>query len=179
MHIIVDGYNLIRQSPALRQFEKFSLEEGRNELIRRLAHYKRLKHHRISVVFDGWIEGSPMEERSRSEGIAVIFSRRGEKADDVIKDMVMHGNEEMLVVTSDRGIIGTVTRKGTVAISSPEFEARMQQEEEKAFLLTKGVALDEEHDDGDRREPGDTRKKGPSRRLPKKKKRELRSVKKL
>lgn len=179
MHIIVDGYNLIRQSTALRKFEKFSLEEGRNELVRRLARYKRLKHHRISVVFDGWIEGTVRGEHYRSEGIEVIYSRRGEKADDVIKKMVRHGNEEMLVVTSDRAVTSAVSGKGAVALSSPEFESRMQEEEEKAFLLSAGMDPGEDGNDDDRSDPQDTRKKGPSRRLSKKRKRELRSVKKL
>jgi len=37
MHIVIDGYNLIRQSDSLRRLEKFSLEEGRNGLIKKVA----------------------------------------------------------------------------------------------------------------------------------------------
>ena len=37
MHIIVDGYNLIRQSDVLRGHERKSLEAGRKALIRSLA----------------------------------------------------------------------------------------------------------------------------------------------
>ncbi|MFZ4438471.1 MAG: NYN domain-containing protein [Syntrophales bacterium] len=47
MHIIVDGYNLIRQSDTFRQFEKKSLEEGRNALLRSLAGYRKLRGHHI------------------------------------------------------------------------------------------------------------------------------------
>ena len=53
MHIIVDGYNLIRQSDTFRQSERKSLEEGRNALLRSLAGYRKLRGHRITVVFDG------------------------------------------------------------------------------------------------------------------------------
>ncbi len=40
MHIIIDGYNLIRQSDALRRYERLSLEEGRNALIRSVSFIK-------------------------------------------------------------------------------------------------------------------------------------------
>jgi len=81
MHIIVDGYNLIRQSDTFRQSERKSLEEGRNALIRSLAGYRKLRGHRITVVFDGWVGGSPLEERDRALGVEIIYSRLGEKAD--------------------------------------------------------------------------------------------------
>ena len=69
MNIIIDGYNFIRQTD-LRRFENVSLENGRKELIRRLAIYKRAKAHKITVVFDGVLGGSFSEERDRSAGIA-------------------------------------------------------------------------------------------------------------
>ena len=91
MHIIVDGYNLIRQSDVLRGHERQSLEAGRKALIRGLAQYKRLRGHRITVVFDGWEGGSPLEERDLAGGVAIIYSRLGEKADEVIKRLVAAG----------------------------------------------------------------------------------------
>ena len=79
MHIIVDGYNLIRQSDALRQYERISLEEGRRALVRSLADYRKLRGHRITVVFDGWEGGSPQEERDlRRRGGDHLFPPRGE-----------------------------------------------------------------------------------------------------
>ncbi|MEQ8213875.1 MAG: NYN domain-containing protein, partial [Smithellaceae bacterium] len=65
MHIIIDGYNLIRQSDSLRRYERQSLEAGRQALISRLIEYKRKKGHKITVVFDGWDQGAAMEERDR------------------------------------------------------------------------------------------------------------------
>jgi uncharacterized protein len=88
MHIIVDGYNLIRQSATLRHSEVKSLEEGRNALIRSLVGYRRHRGHRITVVFDGWVGGSPQEERDLAGGVEIIYSRLGEKADEVIKRLL-------------------------------------------------------------------------------------------
>jgi predicted RNA-binding protein with PIN domain len=166
MHIIIDGYNLIRQSDSLRRFERLGLEKGREELIKRLAAYRKLKGHRITVVFDGWIGGHLQEERQQEASIRIIYSRRGEKADEVIKRIARKGSgEELVVVTSDREIAQTVVRSGGVAIASPEFEARMVLEGQVALLSEKGVSPDEEEDDEEIRRGG---KKGPSRRLSKK-----------
>ena len=63
MHILIDGYNLIRQSVDLKRFERQSLEAGRKALIDWLSRYRQRKGHRITVVFDGWVSGSPQEER--------------------------------------------------------------------------------------------------------------------
>jgi len=165
MHIIIDGYNLIRQSDSLRRFERLGLEKGREELIKRLAPYRKLKGHRITVVFDGWIGGPLREERQQEAGIRIIYSRRGEKADEVIKRIARkRSGEELVVVTSDREIAQAVERSGGVAIASPEFETRMILEGQMALLGEKGVSPEEEDDEEIRRGG----KKGPSRRLSKK-----------
>lgn len=164
MHIIIDGYNLIRQSDSLKRFEKVSLEEGRNELIRRMVKYRRLKGHRITLVFDGWIGGSPHEERTREGGVAIIYSRLGEKADEVIKRIARkRGGEELVVVTSDGGVAAAISRTSGVTISSPEFEEKVRFEEEEAILAEKGMS----EDTGDDAPVVTTRKKGPARRMSK------------
>ncbi|MBW2636613.1 MAG: NYN domain-containing protein [Deltaproteobacteria bacterium] len=166
MHIIIDGYNLIRQSDSLRRFERLGLEKGRTELIKRLAPYRKLKGHRVTVVFDGWIGGPLREERQQEAGIRIIYSKRGEKADEVIKRIARRGSgEELVVVTSDREIAEAVGRSGGVAIASPEFETRMIAEGESALLGEKGVSPEDDDDEEEIRRGG---KKGPSRRLSKK-----------
>jgi len=119
MRIVVDGYNLIRQSDTLKRIDKLSIEAGRRELIKRLARYARHRGHRITVVFDGWMAGSPTEEREVVGGITVIYSKRGEKADEVIKRLVRQTGEETVVVTSDREVAGAASRAGAVAVPAP------------------------------------------------------------
>jgi predicted RNA-binding protein with PIN domain len=123
MHILIDGYNLIRQSVSLKRFERQSLEAGRNALIAWLADYRRQKDHRITVVFDGWESGQPLEERDYSSGISIIYSSRGVKADDVLKRITASTDEEILVVSSDREIASYATRRGKATLSSAEFES--------------------------------------------------------
>lgn len=177
MHIIVDGYNLIRQSDVLRGHERQSLEAGRKALIRGLAQYKRLRGHRITVVFDGWEGGSPLEERDLAGGVAIIYSRLGEKADEVIKRLVAAGSEEILVVTSDREIATFAARRGKGTIASPEFAARLDRIAAGPLSDADAPGEAQEEEDDDRRAAA--KKKGPARRLSKQKRTALARIRKL
>ena len=53
IHILIDGYNLIRQSPELSELDRQDIQLGRAALIDMLVVYKKLKHHKITIVFDG------------------------------------------------------------------------------------------------------------------------------
>ncbi|MGV8058319.1 MAG: NYN domain-containing protein [Smithellaceae bacterium] len=174
MHIIIDGYNLIRQSDCLRRHEKQSLEAGRRALILRLAEYKRKKGHQITVVFDGWEKGSAMEERDRQENIGIIYSRRGEKADDVIKRLADNSSEETVIISSDREIASYVTRHGKTALSSTEFEMLMLKAitESAARNFAAGKEADDEID-------RHSSKKGPAKRLPRTRRHAQTKIKKL
>lgn len=133
MHIILDGYNVIRQSDAFRAFERSSLEEARSALLRSVALYQQAKGHRVTVVFDGWAGDSPLEERDRLGRVEIVYSRKGEKADEVIKRMVDRSGEETIVVTSDREVASYADRHGGSAVSSLEFERvlrKVPQEDE-------------------------------------------------
>ena len=158
MYIIIDGYNLIRQSDSLRRCERQSLEAGRQALISRLIEYKRKKGHKITVVFDGWDKGSALEERDRQGNIGIIYSCRGEKADDVIKRLADTSSEEAVIISSDREIASYVTRRGKTSLSSPEFEMLMC----KAIAASAGI--DSTSDKEDDETNHHTSKKGPAKR---------------
>jgi predicted RNA-binding protein with PIN domain len=169
MHLIIDGYNLIRQSDTFRRSEKISLEEGRHALLRSLSQYKRRTGHRITVVFDAGVTGSPEVERDRYGGIAILYSQRGRTADDLIKQIVQCRREALVVVTSDRDIAAFAARRGVPAISSPEFEARLQETATGVNRPGGDAVGEREGEPGDREQaPSGTKKKGPSRRLSKK-----------
>jgi len=172
MHIIIDGYNLIKQSDSLRVLDRISLENGRVELIRRISLYKKSRGHKITIVFDGWMNGSIIEERDRKEGIDIIYSKKGEKADEVIKRMAKKKGGEVVVVTSDRDIANSIGRSGCVAISSPEFEIRMNG-------MFRYECPDPDDEDPLNEGSGRTGKKGPSRKISKKKRAALERIKKL
>ena len=162
LHLIIDGYNLIRQSPELLRHEKKDLEKGRAMLLRNLSAYQRIKRHAITVVFDGWVEGDIFERRGREGRIKFIFSRRGEKADEVIKRLAAQKKgEEITVVTSDRELACSCALEGGTIVSSPEFLAKMEYAQ---YSDQKGIVNEKEDNESYIR---GTKKKGPSKRAPK------------
>ena len=173
IHILIDGYNLIRQSEGLAAMERASLQEGREALLERLASYKQIKHHPITVVFDGTHAQAPLQGRTRFKGITVIFSRPGELADTVIKRLVTRERERAVVVSSDKEIVDFAVLKGAVTMGSVEFENKMawatQVDPADGYL-------------GREEEAGwtpTTKKKGPSRRPPKQKRKSRSRTRKL
>jgi hypothetical protein len=169
MHLIVDGYNVIRQSPRLQFLDVMDLQAGREALLELLAQYRRRSHHRITVVFDGWQHGDFKESRDRYEGILVIYSRRGERADEVMKRLLIQERERSLVVTSDREIQVCAQQAKAAWINAGEFES--------SYLHDPAEAADPDAQ-ADAPTRG-TQKKGPARRLSKQLRRRQQRLKKL
>lgn len=117
MDVIVDGYNVIGAERGLQG----ALEHKRNRLIQQVAGYQKLKKFTITIVFDGWQTGSGKESEEKREGLRIIYSRYGEKADAVIIRIAREKGGGCVVVTSDREIRTAVERFGAVAIAAGEF----------------------------------------------------------
>jgi len=173
IRLIVDGYNLIRQSPSLREVESRDLQMGRETLIHHLAAYKRFRGHDITVVFDGWQSGNLRENQQWQRGILIVYSRRDERADEVIKRMAKRFGQGAVVVTSDRDVAHFAEAVGATVVSSEEFEGKMGM----AASMEEGVMDPEEVESGIRRKG--TKKKGPARRPSKSRRRAIGRLKKL
>ncbi|MFW6082042.1 MAG: NYN domain-containing protein [Desulfosalsimonas sp.] len=173
LHLIIDGYNLIRRSARLSRAEAQGLELGRQALIDKLAAYKRIKGHKITVVFDGAANYDDFSKVTPEKGIRVRFSRSGQTADSVIKKMAGQEKQRALVVTADRALADAVTSGGALTVEPEEFEERMEM---AAFIQKKGEGAEEESP-GPVIDPG--QKKGPAKRLPKARRRRRQKVRKL
>jgi hypothetical protein len=171
LHIIIDGYNLIRQSSQLSLLDMQDIQLGREALVDMLAAYKKFKAHRITVVFDG--AGSPLlsRQRDRQKGITVVYSNKDESADAVIKKMSRREGPKALVVSSDQDIVRSADSWGSATISAPEFEGRLV---EARYL--DGTRMEAENQNG---WTPTTKKKGPRKRLPKKQRRHRARLDKL
>ena len=154
-HLIVDGYNLAR-SGALFLSKDPAGPEGREELCALLSGYARGKGFRLTVVFDGrGAEGSHRSRQSFKGGTAV-FSSRTESADDVIRDLSRGAPAGTIVVTSDRGLGGTLRGREATVVSCEEFAGRLAAFQSKDTKEPAG----EETDDGRRKgKKGEGRKK--------------------
>ena len=172
LHIIIDGYNLIRQSPELARMDRQDLQLGREALVDLLAAYKKIKRHAITVVFDGSDLPSLYGSRDRAKGIAIRYSQGGESADDLIRKMARREKSKALVVSSDREVMSAAESAGATVMDSATFEGKIAM---ASYMDVKG--------DGDGNESGGwvptTRKKGPRRRLPKRKRRAKARINKL
>ncbi len=171
IHIIIDGYNLIRKSPALGALDRIDIQQGRDALVDRLAAYKQIKPHRITVVFDGSNTFSFSQSRDYIKGIEIKFSRGGESADTVIKKMVGNQREKALVVSSDKEVVKVAESFGAATISSFEFEEKLAMAEFKSVKDLDG--------EDPRGWIPTTKKKGPSRRLSKRLRRNRLKIRKL
>ena len=125
LEIIIDGYNLIRQSHSLKRLDAQNLEQGREALLKRLVAYRQVRGHPITVVFDGWGGFHPSTTRTLHKGITVVFTAQGQTADEWIHGRV-GGVQYGAVVTSDREIQRHAERAGLVTIPSRAFERRME-----------------------------------------------------
>lgn len=171
IHIIIDGYNLIRQSSSLSLLDQQNMQLGREALVDLLTKYKRVKRHKITVVFDGTNAISFSGHRDYINGIEIKFSRSGESADTVIKKMAFMEKEKALVVSSDREVADSAISCGAAVIGSVEFEKKLEM-----AAYSDGSGVDDKDQGG---WVPTTKKKGPSRRLPKKKRRSKAKIRKL
>jgi predicted RNA-binding protein with PIN domain len=167
MHLLIDGYNLLHVNRSLTQLNGIQLQWERDRLIHQLSTYQKLKPCDITVVFDGWQGGWSTEKRERKKGIDLIFSKLGEKADEVIKRLVKEKGSGIIVITSDREVSKFAEKMDVAVISSGQFKEKMEQSE---FNVDK--IIEEE-------EGGSLKRKGPSRKLSKKEKRVKIALKKL
>ena len=171
VHIIIDGYNLIRQSGYLSNLDLQDIQLGREALIDMLAAYKKIKAHRITVVFDGTRGPDLARERDRQKGIAILFSHSGETADAVIKKMAGGEKQKALVVSSDQDILRSANSSGAATINAIDFESRLIQ-------ASHIDGMESSSDDYDGWKPT-TKKKGPRRRLPKRQRKNKAKIRKL
>ncbi|HAK89813.1 MAG: hypothetical protein A2077_02055 [Nitrospirae bacterium GWC2_46_6] len=97
------------------------MEKARDSFIELLISYKKLKAHDITVVFDGHKSGAGTEHVSVSGGVKIIYSRLGERADDVIKRIVSTDKKEWIVVSNDRDIVNHAWSMNSIPVSSERF----------------------------------------------------------
>jgi len=168
MHLIIDGYNLLHADRTLVSLSPIQLQRERDRLVDQLSAYRSLRQMEITAVFDGWQGGWSTEKRERKKGIELVFSKLGEKADEVIKRLVRESGAGATVVTSDREISRYAERMAVAVIPSDQFKEKMET------ALIKG-----EKDFPDEEERSGQKKKGPSRMLSKKEKRMRSALKKL
>lgn len=83
--ILVDGYNVIRNTPGLSAAERRSLEAGREALVQQVRARYRHTPHRVVIVFDGAGDIESIQPVLRMPRGQIVYTRRGETADSAIQ----------------------------------------------------------------------------------------------
>ncbi|NOS36071.1 MAG: hypothetical protein GQ522_05490, partial [Deltaproteobacteria bacterium] len=96
LRLAIDGYNLIGATYGMEMLNR-DIEGVRDMLIKRLAEYRRIRSKegtlRMTVIFDGTRSGRLSRSREMVAGIEVVFSRSGELADHILKEMAKNTRE--------------------------------------------------------------------------------------
>jgi uncharacterized protein len=171
MHLIIDGYNLLYAGRSPIGITSTDLQRERDRLIHQLSRYRQMKPCEVTVVFDGWQGGWGSEKRERVKGMELIFSKLGEKADEVIKRLVREKGSAAVVVTSDRDIAKYAERRAAAVVPSYQFRERLELSTDLRPKSEKGNEEEASASEGKR--------KGPARRLSKKERRRQSALKKL
>ena len=170
-HLIVDGYNLLASAGSLSG----RLEMARDALLHELAAYRNRKSHTITVVFDGWQQGQLSEQREHRAGIQVIYSKRGERADQVIQRLAREYGVDCVVVSSDHEIMNTARAHGAMVMEAREFADKLRMSSSAGGTIPH-KELDTGADLRSRRGP---EKKGNPRKLPKSQRQRARRLKRF
>lgn len=116
MIILIDAYNVLKYIYS----GEFISEVTRQNFLKMLNNYARMKHHHLIAVFDGGATEYPLKEKSGL--VEIIYSGNKYSADDILKKLINEflGHEVMLV-SSDR-TLGVYANKYTIpALDSDEF----------------------------------------------------------
>jgi predicted RNA-binding protein with PIN domain len=121
-HLVVDGYNVTK-----RGFGEMSLEQQRKRLITGLGGIAAQTGDEVTVVFDGAerVHGLPPAPR----GVRVLFSRKGETADELIRRLVRAepSGRPIVVVSSDREVADGVRRRGAYPMGADSLLRRLSR----------------------------------------------------
>ncbi|HHB0196594.1 TPA: NYN domain-containing protein [Staphylococcus aureus] len=131
-YLIIDGYNMIGQSPTLSTIAKENLEEARIQLIDAIANYNAVISDEIICVFDAY-DQSGVEREYMYHGVKTIFTKEKETADSFIERYVYElydkHTKHITVVTSDMSEQHAIFGSGAYRISSREMWRDLKENE--------------------------------------------------
>lgn len=129
--LLVDGYNVIRQTPPyVHLAERDDMEAARAALVADVAAYAGSEWD-ATVVFDGGANPRSTGEPHEMLGVQVVFSAYGMSADTVIEGLARSARDSghrVEVVTSDAQTQWAVMGGGVARRSAGEFAGELHRE---------------------------------------------------
>jgi predicted RNA-binding protein with PIN domain len=125
MGYLIDGNNVLGHL-----FPDEPRDRGsRYLLVSKLLAFQKAKNQRLELVFDGPPDQDLAEIHSRKKKFFVRFPSTGQKADDVIKEVISRQKDfrHFFVVTSDRELRDFARAKGAKTLSVKEFASLVKK----------------------------------------------------
>ena len=167
-HLIIDGYNLLGAMGLPPQKVVAQGEVHRDQFVERLGVYGQSIHCPITVIFDAWRQHGGMRQTTHQTGVTVMYSGEGERADQVIQQLIRQYGKETAVVSSDLEITNVARAYGAFVIRSQEFLIRLGKGRYSRPSTPSTRGYLEAKDDGEDGMIRQKDKKGNPRKLPKK-----------
>jgi predicted RNA-binding protein with PIN domain len=123
------------------------MEKARAGLVETLVGYRKKSDHDIVLVFDGYRNGKAVQQVLFSGHVKVIYTRLGERADDVIKKIVSDDRREWIVVTADRDIADHAWAVGSVPVPSESFISTITRNRQEKSDAISSAADDYEYEE--------------------------------
>jgi predicted RNA-binding protein with PIN domain len=150
--ILVDGYNVIKNTDAFLAVQRQSLSAARDALVKQLVNRYRHTPHQVVVVFDG--QGTH-ETQEHVQRVRLIFTCAGETADSVISRLAREATQQgktVVVASNDWEVRESVQAAGGQAGRSPDLTAQLnraprllqQRAQHRQEVLRRLQAADEE-----------------------------------
>ncbi len=118
----------------------------------------------MTLVFDGWRQGLAVERHEHRAGVQVIYSKKGERADQVIQRLASEFGPDCAVVSSDREVADFARTHGAFVMGAAEFELKLHAD---AIGNLRSAAIPSRKDSEEALPPPRREKKGNPRKLPK------------
>jgi len=118
MHYLVDGYNLLFKCSW--NHLSTNLEQARSTLIQELDKHASVLNLHLTLVFDAPMQSDELK-RGHFNSLEIIFTAKGQTADDYLHDFVAHSQKKVVVVTSDKTLARKVKALGAFVESVPDF----------------------------------------------------------
>ena len=127
--MFIDGYNVINSWPNLKTVKDYSYDTARQKLTEILQNYATYKGYKIFIVFDAHMVQGNVGKRENLEGVAIIYTKEGETADNYIEKSIdrIGRKSDVCVVTSDSLEQQIAFQRGAIRMSSLELYFEVEE----------------------------------------------------
>ncbi len=129
---MVDGYNVIYASDSLKALAQNDLKAARDKLVDILINFQGYRREQVILVFDAYRVHGGTEHMEEHSGLAVIYTKEAETADQYIEKAAheISKKHRVTVATSDAIEQVIVMSSGAIRLSARDFWTEIERTNE-------------------------------------------------